>query len=286
MLTAASILLAAAVLVVLAIVMAYILGWANRAFHVDIDPAVAEIIDALPGANCGGCGYVGCSEYAEAVADGKAPVTLCAPGGNTCSSALAAIMGVDAAPAVKQLAVIHCSATANERLLLSAYDGEATCAAANLVSAVQGCAHGCLGLGDCANACPCGAIRIVNSLAVVDETKCVGCGKCVAACPRNIISMVPFDTGRTLVVACSNPDFGADVKHVCSTGCIGCKACAKMCDAIEMKGNLPVIDYERLTDGADAESPGFEAIVAKCPTNSLAVIRLAAPASRLVNNPG
>ena len=280
MLTAASILLAAAILVVLAIVVAYILGWANRAFHVDVDPVVAEIADALPGANCGGCGFVGCSEYAEAAAGGEAAVTLCAPGGNACSSALADIMGVEAATAVKQLAVVRCGATANERLLLSAYDGEASCAAANLVSAVQGCAHGCLGLGDCANACPYGAIRIVDALAVVDETKCLACGKCAAACPRGVIAMAPIEAGRALVVTCSNPDFGVDVKHVCGTGCIGCKACAKISDAIEMKGNLPVVDYGRLAGGAD-----LEPIVEKCPTNSLAVVGLAADAcdSRLLS---
>ena len=270
MLTAANILLAAAILVVLAIVVAYILGWANRAFHVDVDPAVAEIADALPGANCGGCGFVGCLEYAEAAATGKAAVTLCAPGGNACSSALADIMGVEAETAAKQLAVVHCRATASERLLPSVYDGEATCIAANLVSAVQGCAHGCLGMGDCARACPYDAIRIAEGLAVADETKCLGCGKCAAACPRGVISMVPFEVGRALVVTCSNPDFGADVKHVCGTGCIGCKACAKISNAIEMEGNLPVIDYGRLAGDVD-----LDPIIAKCSTNSLAVIGLA-----------
>ena len=271
MLTAASILLAAAILVVLAIVVAYILGWANRTFHVEVDPTVAKITESLPGANCGGCGYVGCGEYAEAVAAGEAPVTLCSPGGNACASALAAIMGVESAGVVRRVAVVHCSATDGERLLLSTYDGEASCAAANLISAVQGCAHGCLGLGDCVEACPHNAIQIVDSLATVDPAQCIGCGKCVEACPRGVISMAPFEAGLTLAVTCSNPDFGVDVKRTCSAGCIGCKACVKVCEAIEMKGNLPAIDYARLDTTADLES-----IAAKCPMNSLAVIRAAA----------
>ena len=63
----ATLLLAAASLSALAVVMSYVLGWANRQFHVDVDPKVEAVNDALPGANCGGCGYVGCQEYAEAV---------------------------------------------------------------------------------------------------------------------------------------------------------------------------------------------------------------------------
>ncbi len=266
-LTSVTVILAAVILVVLAIVVAYILGWANRAFHVEVDPAVARINEALPGANCGGCGYIGCSEYAEAVATGQAAVTLCAPGGNACVQTLAEILGVEAQQAVKQLAVVHCSATIDERLGMPVYDGEKTCAAANLVAAVQGCAYGCLGYGDCTVACPYGAISVENGLAAVDRDKCLGCNNCVAVCPRGVISMVPFGSERTLAVTCSNHDFGPDVKQVCQTGCIGCKACAKVSNAVAMNGNLPIIDYASLETHGD-----LEAVVAKCPMNALAVI--------------
>ncbi|MBN2296554.1 MAG: RnfABCDGE type electron transport complex subunit B [Pirellulales bacterium] len=266
-LTSVTIILAAVILVVLAVVVAYILGWANRAFHVEVDPAVAKINEALPGANCGGCGYVGCLEYAEAVAASRAATTLCAPGGNACSQKLADILGIEAEQTEKQLAVVHCSATLDERLGLSAYDGEKTCAAANLVAGVQDCAYGCLGYGDCASACPYSAISIEKGLASVDRDKCLGCKKCITACPRGVISMVPFGAERTLAVICGNRDFGADVKSVCLTGCIGCKACAKLSEAIEMNGNLPVIDYDRLIPQGDLET-----VAAKCPMNALAVI--------------
>ena len=85
MLTTATMILAALVLAILAIAVGYVLGWANRAFHVEVDPKVEAIMEVLPGANCGGCGFVGCAEYAEAVAQGKADVTLCVPGGADCA---------------------------------------------------------------------------------------------------------------------------------------------------------------------------------------------------------
>jgi RnfABCDGE-type electron transport complex B subunit len=268
-LTSVSIALAATILVVLAIVVAYILGWANRAFAVEVDPAVAKINEVLPGANCGGCGHVGCSEYAEAVAAGEAALTLCSPGGSSCSQAMADILGVEAELTERQLAVVHCGATIDQRLGISVYEGERTCAAANLIAGVQGCAYGCLGYGDCAGACPYGAISVIEGLATVDNQKCLGCKKCVAVCPRNVISMVPFGSERTLVVRCSNRDFGPDVKSVCLTGCIGCKACAKLSDAIEMNGNLPVIDYDKLETEGDLES-----VATKCPKDALAVAGL------------
>ncbi len=86
MLTTATMILAALVVAIFAMVVGYVLGWANRAFHVEVDPKVEAIMQVLPGANCGGCGFVGCAEYAEAVAQSKADVTLCVPGGADCAT--------------------------------------------------------------------------------------------------------------------------------------------------------------------------------------------------------
>ena len=264
MLTATTILLAACVLALLSVATAYILGWANVQFHVEVDPKVVLIGDALPGANCGGCGFVGCGEYAEAVASGETPVTLCAPGGTGCIESLAEIMGVDVSEALPYRAVIHCAATWDDRLGRTDYQGEATCAAANLVGGYQGCTYGCLGLGDCVRACEYDAIHIDNGLAKVDYHNCIGCRACETSCPRNIITMVPFRAERMMVVACSNQDFGNDVKAVCKTGCIGCKACTRKNDLLEMEGNLPIINY-------DAYHPDFEfePILDKCRMESL-----------------
>ena len=80
--------LAAGTMLVMALVMSFVLGWANRAFHVEVDPRVDQTLEALPGANCGGCGYIGCGEYAEAVVAGEA-INKCSVGGESCVQALA-----------------------------------------------------------------------------------------------------------------------------------------------------------------------------------------------------
>ena len=262
--TTITILLAATVLALLAIAAACILGWANQAFYVYVDPKIVAINDALPGANCGGCGYVGCGEYAEAVCGGDAAVTLCAPGGVGCAQSLAEIMGVKMDASLPFRAVVHCAATWAERLGRSMYYGEPTCAAANLVAGYQGCTYGCLGLGDCVHACEYDAIHLFDGLAKVDYEHCIGCKACATVCPRNIISMVPFKSERMMIVACSNEDFGNDVKAVCKTGCIGCKACSRKNELIEMEGNLPIIDY----DAYDPEME-FDPILDKCRMESL-----------------
>jgi RnfABCDGE-type electron transport complex B subunit len=267
MLTIVTAILGATLLAFLATTASYVLSWANRAFHVEIDPKIEAILDALPGANCGGCGFVGCAEYAEAVAKGEADVTRCAPGGAIAAQALAEIMGIAVSETFSYRAVVHCAASEDQRLQPVDYDGEPTCRAANLVAGVEGCAYGCLGFGDCVRACQYDAIHVIRGLAVVDYEKCTGCGACVRACPRSIISMVPFKSDRMLVVACSDKDFGLDVKSVCAVGCIACKACARESDLIEMDGNLPVIDYDRYDPQAD-----FGPALEKCPAEVLVFV--------------
>ena len=192
-------------------------------------------------------------------------MALCAPGGPSCAEALAGIMGVEVERTWPYRAVVHCAAPTEHRLGRHEYRGEQTCAAANVVSDVQGCVYGCLGLSDCVRSCDYDAIHVIDGLARVDYRNCTGCGACVDACPRHIISRIPFKAERVLVVACSNQDFGADVKKVCSVGCIGCKACEKLSGLIAMSGNLPEIDYEVETHSPD----DFTASVEKCPMESL-----------------
>jgi len=251
MLITVTIILAAVVLALLAVAMGYVLGWANRAFHVEVDPKVDALIDALPGANCGGCGFVGCSEYAEAVAKSETDVDLCAPGGASCAEQLAQIMGVEVTETFPYRAVVNCAAHAQQRLERMDYVGEMTCVGANLVGGVQGCTYGCLGYGDCHRACKYDAIHVVDGLSTVDYEKCIGCKACANVCPRNIITMVPFKSEQMLVVACSNLDAGGDVKRVCEVGCIGCTACTRKAELMTMKDNLPTIDYDRYDDQAD-----------------------------------
>ena len=260
--------LAACTMVVLALGMGYVLGWANQAFHVEVDPRVEAVNDALPGANCGGCGFVGCNEYAEAVVAGNAPVDKCAPGGVACAEAVADILGVDVEESFPSRAVVHCSADFDKRLNRREYRGEQTCGSANIISGVQGCAYGCLGLGDCEVPCLYDAIHMIDGLATIDYEKCVGCGACEKACPRHIISMVPFKADRMLVVACSNQDKAKDVKAVCKTGCIGCSACTRFAELLNMSGNAPAVDYEAY----DPETADFEKALDKCPMESLTFV--------------
>ena len=111
MLTWIVILLAAGTMVLLAVVMSIVLGWANRAFHVEVDPRVVAIQDVLPDANCGGCGYVGCNEYAGAIVKNNAPPNLCTVGGAGCIAAIAEVLGVEVEETWPYRAVVHCAAS-------------------------------------------------------------------------------------------------------------------------------------------------------------------------------
>lgn len=246
---------------------AYVLGWANKAFHVEVDPRIDAVNSKLPGANCGGCGFVGCASYAEAVVLHEAPVDKCPVGGAACAKAVAGVMGVEVKQSWRRRPVVHCRAALEQRLLRNEYRGEPSCAGANIIMGVQGCTYGCLGQGDCVRACAFDAMRTVNGLATVDYEKCTGCGACALVCPRNIITMVPFKQDRMLVVGCSNQDFGKEVKEVCTIGCIGCRACAKRSPLFHFDANnLPVIHYEEY-DPAHMES--VELAIEKCPMKGL-----------------
>ncbi|MFH1185898.1 MAG: RnfABCDGE type electron transport complex subunit B [Chloroflexota bacterium] len=270
------IMLAGATMLILGVVMAWVLGWANKTFHVQVDPRVEAAIAALPGANCGGCGYVGCNEYAEAVVAGHAPPDKCPVGGVSCATALANILGVDLKPSWPYRPAVHCGARFEERLGRMEYRGEPTCISANLVSGVQGCIYGCLGLSDCERVCPFDAIHVIDGLAVVDYDKCTGCGKCAEVCPRNIISMVPFKSERMLIIACSNKDPGKYVKAVCKVGCIGCRACERAAgDVFKVEENLSHINY----DAYDPEKMDAARVaVQKCPMKR--IVEIGKPSSK------
>jgi len=264
-----AIILAAGTMLALSLLAGWVLGWANRKFHVEMDPRVEEALALLPGANCGGCGFLGCAEYAAAVVSGQAGPDKCGPGGQACAKAIAGLLGLEFKESYPQRAVVHCRAHGDERLKRHDYRGEPTCTSANLVAGVQGCTYGCLGLGDCERACKYDAIHVIDGLATVDYDKCVGCRACARACPRNIISMVPFKAEVMLVVACCNKDFGKDVRAVCKVGCTGCGACAKLSELFTMAGHLPTVDYDKyLPDQPDQFLKAYQ----KCPAKTLLAV--------------
>ena len=260
------IVLAAGVMLSLAIVMTFILGWANKALHVEVDQKVQAVDAVLPGANCGGCGYLGCSDYAEAVVnDGIAP-NLCPVGGEKISNAVANILGVELGDVIPMRPAIYCMAKCGQKPGSHEYRGEQTCATASLVGGYQGCVYGCLGLGDCCDVCLFDAIHIVDDMVQVDYRKCVGCGACVKACPRDIIANVPFKDDQMYSIACRNTEKGKDVKEVCSLGCRGCSICQRLTDGlIVMKEGVATFDYDKYDPGTVEEI--LEPVLKKCPSS-------------------
>ncbi len=264
--TLITIFIAACTLFILAVIACWILGWANIKFKVEVNPKIEQVSGALPGANCGGCGYIGCSDYAAAIVNNNVPVNKCSVGGESSALIIAGIMGVDPGQMIKSYAVVHCGSNLNERLLRNDYHGEKTCIGANQVAGIQGCTYGCLGFGDCVQSCKYDAIHVEKGLAKVDYQKCTGCGACARVCPRCIIAIVPFHEKSIPVVSCSNKDSGKESKEVCERACIGCKACSKLSDIFIVEGSLSRSDYS-----AYSALKYEEALKAseKCPTNCI-----------------
>ena len=258
--------IAGASMLVMAMIFSYILGWANKKFKVEVDPKIEEVIEALPGANCGGCGYIGCSDYAVAIVTDNDPVNKCSVGGQACAQAIADIMGVEVGDMVASRAIVHCNAPASSRLGMTQYAGEKRCASAQQVAGVQGCTFGCLGYGDCVQVCNYDAIFIEDGLARVDYEKCIGCGACTKACPRGIISIEGFKEKTMPVVACSNKDKAKDAKAVCNNACVGCKACAKVSDLFTISDNLSKCNYD---DYSASKHEDAVKAVEKCPTGCI-----------------
>ena len=226
------------------------LGYAGKIFAVEEDPRIAEIVDCLPAANCGGCGFPGCGGLAVAIVEGKAPANACPVGGVKCAVAISAVMGVEVVEKEKEVAFIKCAGTCDNSKNKYLYFGLDDCIMASQLAGggSKGCSYGCLGLGGCAKVCAFDAITIVDGVAVVDDDKCVTCGKCVKACPKNLISIIP--ASKKTRVACNSQDTGKVVMANCKVGCIACKICVKACkfEAIQVENNIAVIDYDKCKD--------------------------------------
>ncbi len=257
--------IATAVVALTGLVIGALLSFAGEKFKIEIDEREAKIRENLPSANCGGCGYAGCDALAEAIVQGKAPVTACPVGGPALAKKIAEIMGVESDGGTKMVAHVRCSGTCTKTKANYDYYGPKDCRLAFLSPGhgSKKCYYGCCGFGSCAEVCPFDAIRIVDELAVVDKEKCKACGKCIEACPAGIIEMKPYDS--KYAVQCSSKSKGKDVRIACEEGCIGCKMCVPVCEvgAITVENNLAHIDYEKCNAcGKCAE---------KCPTKIIRV---------------
>ena len=225
---------------------AIVLVAAAKFMAVEEDPRIEEVSACLAGANCGGCGYAGCSDYAKAVVLDGVPCDKCAPGGPKAAAAIAKIMGGEAS-AVEKKAVVQCQGNSEHCKPSYEYKGIQTCAAAaTLYGGPKTCTFACIGLGDCTKVCKFDAIHIVDGVAKVDKDKCTGCGACANICPKQVI-MIDAAGPRKPVVMCSNKDKGAVANKLCTTSCIACGMCERTCkfDAIHVVDGVARVDYDK-----------------------------------------
>lgn len=250
---------------VISIIIGVVISIAEKVFHVEVDENEVKVREALPGSNCGGCGYAGCDSLAKAIAKGEAPVTACPVGGKPVAEQIASIMGQQVGELEHKVAYVKCDGTSERRQTDYNYIGIDSCVYAAKMpgSSPYACKYGCLGYGSCAKVCPVRAIRIIDRKAVVDESLCIACGKCINICPHHLIEFVPANS--TYRVQCSSLARGKEVRDACTAGCIGCGICSKNCpsDAIVFENNIAKIDYDKCTECGTCEE--------KCPRNIIKV---------------
>lgn len=281
------ILSAVIVLGCIALVAAVILYVCSKRFAVKEDPRIAQVTEVLPGANCGGCGFPGCSGMADALVKGADAGSLeglnCPVGGADVMGKVADLLGMAIANSDPMVAVVRCNGTCELRPRIASYDGLKTCTAMNACGAGEtGCGFGCLGCGDCVGACQFDAIHInpETGLPEVDEEKCTACGACTKACPRNIIELrKKGPKGRRIFVSCVNKDNGAVAMKACKSACIGCGKCQKECkfEAITIENNLSYIDFTKCRM--------CKKCVDACPTKAIHAVNFPAPKPKPVAEP-
>jgi len=248
------ILIAVLVLGAIGLIAALVLFLASKKFAVFEDPRISQVAAVLPQANCGGCGFPGCSGFAgacvKAADGGSLEGFLCPVGGQPVMEQVAGILGMTAEATAPKVAVVRCNGTCENRPRLVQFDGAMSCRIQNMTGMGEtGCAYGCLGCGDCVKACKFDALHMnpETGLPEVDEEKCTACGACSKACPRGIIEIRPKGPkSRRVVVLCNNKDKGAIANKACKASCIGCGKCVTVCkfDAVHVENNLAYIDPE------------------------------------------
>ena len=194
------------------------LGVAGNKFAVEVDEKEVAVREALPGNNCGGCGYPGCDGLAAAIAKGEAPVNGCPVGGEPVGKVIAGIMGQEIVETARQVAYVKCAGTCEKTKDNYEYTGVEDCEMMAFIpgGGAKSCTYGCLGFGSCVKACPFGAIEVVNGTNV----------------------------------QCSSHAKGKAVTSACEVGCIGCKKCEKTCPngAITVDNFCAHIDYSKCTN--------------------------------------
>lgn len=255
----------------IALVAAVVLFVVSKKFAVKEDPRIGQVQEALPGANCGGCGFAGCSGMAAALVAGADKGSLsglnCPVGGQAVMEKVSGLLGMAIAQSEPRVAVVRCSGSCGIRPRIAEYDGLRSCAAINVAGAGEtGCGYGCLGCGDCVSACQFGGIRLNDEtgLPEINEDLCTACGACASYCPRHIIELRKKGLkNRRVFVSCVNQDKGAISRKACQVSCIGCGKCQTACkfEAITITNNLSYID--------DSKCRLCTKCVEVCPTHAI-----------------
>lgn len=243
------------------------LALANKKLYVEEDPRIAQISDVLPGANCGGCGFAGCANFSENVVNGEISPSDCPVCNDDVVEEIAAIMGLEAEKGEKLVARVLCQGGDYETAKKASYYGAESCIATHITGGGDKlCAYGCLGFGECVDACTFDAMYMTdNGLPAIIEDKCTGCGNCVDACPRDVIEL--HSTKDTVIVACRNQDDPKTSRKVCIKACVGCSICVRPFenDEMTMENNLARIDYAKYGQGNSLPTD-------KCPTEAIVLI--------------
>ena len=229
--------------------LAVILYFVAQKFKVEEDPRIDEVEKMLPGANCGGCGFAGCRAMSEAlVKNDNIDSLYCPVAGGDVMKSIAGYLGKSAAEKTPMVATMLCGGTCQKRPKVNHYDGALSCAVVNTFYVGEtGCAFGCIGYGDCVQACKFGAMSLnpETGLVDIDPDKCTACGACVKTCPKGLIELrKKWPKNRAIYVACRSKNRGSVVMKACKAGCIGCGKCAKACpfEAITIDNYLAYID--------------------------------------------
>ena len=195
-----------------------VLAFASKIFYVYVDPKIVAIEDVLPGANCGGCGFPGCTPNAEAIVQGKASADSCVAAGPDVAIAIAELMGISLGEKESEFALSGCYYSKQDADIKYFYNGIKDCRAAAIMSGgMKVCNIGCLGLGTCVTACLFGALSMgKDGLPIVDEEKCTGCGACEKICPKNIIKLT--STTRRIMREYTEDECITPCQRACPTG--------------------------------------------------------------------
>jgi len=266
---------------VVAVILAIVIFYVSRKFHVEDNPKVKDVLSMLPGVNCGACGFAGCQALAVAFVEGAEKGDIeglfCPPGAQVVNRNVAEYLRMNPVNTHKRVAVLRCGGSCEASPSRLDYQGPKSCMVSHgLFAGEGGCAFGCLGQGDCVVSCTFDAMRLnpVTGLPEIDPEKCTSCGACVKACPRLLIQLRPYGTtAKRVWVNCQNTEKGAVSRKNCTASCIGCGKCVKVCDpiagAITLENNLAYIDPAKCIACGEC--------VGSCPTGAI----LASPAVKL-----